>query len=300
MKEAVRQWVKAAKQGLWMDLSPAQKKYAKHKQMKSEQKEILWRALRHWGVALNAIDDFIEVGLQEDHIRMNPLGQITHLGLPAEIAKVMGGKSHASFAGDIPEELGKLSQLKGLILNNHALTGEVPSSLGDLSNLKTLELRSNQLSEQIPSSFGNLTKLEELLLDRNQFVGELPPSLGNLGNLEYLWVDWNQLTGQIPEEIGNCTNLSRLILANNQFYGYVPESFSKLVNLSMLNLANNEELYGYIPKEVPVRCAKFINETGITCEERDREVDKAAMEAADLPNPDGGSGEIGDGGLSLT
>ena len=102
------------------------------------------------------------------------------------------------------------------------------------------------------------------------------------------------------EEIGNCTSLTRLVLTKNQFSGYVPESFSKLVNLSMLNLSHNEGLHGYIPKEVPVRCAKFINDTEVTCEERNREVDKAAMDAADLPNPDGGSGEIGDGGLSLT
>lgn len=282
------------------ELSPAKKKYAKHKQMKSDQKEILQNALYNWGIKLNVVDDFIEAGLQEDHIRMNSLGQVTYLGLPAEIVRVMGRVNHDSFAGPIPEELGKLTQLKGLILNNHALTGAIPSSLGRLTNLRTLELRSNQLNEGIPSSLGDLINLEELLLDRNELTGELPSSLGNLINLQYLWVDFNQLTGQIPEEVGNCTKLSRLVLTKNQFSGYVPESFSKLINLSMLNLSHNEELHGYIPKEVPVRCAKFITDTAVTCEERDREVDKAAMEAADLPNPDGGFGEYGDGGLSLT
>ena len=281
-------------------LSPAEKKYAKHKQMKRDEKEILQKALHDWGMKLSLVDDFIEVGLQEDHIRMNSLGHITYLGLPLEVVKTMGGVHHDSFAGPIPELIGKLSQLKGLILNDHALTGEVPGSIGNLTNLKTLELRNNQLNEQIPSSFGNLTNLEELLLDKNEFTGELPPSFGNLVNLEYLWLDGNQLSGQIPEEIGNCTKLSRLVMSNNQFSGYVPAGFSKLVNLSMLNLSHNEELYGYIPKEVPVRCAKFINDTELACEERDRDIDKAAMEAADLPNPDGGFGEAGDGGLSLT
>jgi Leucine-rich repeat (LRR) protein len=40
--------------------------------------------------------------------------------------------------GDIPEELGNLSQLMALDLANNGLTGTIPTSLGSLHNLTFL------------------------------------------------------------------------------------------------------------------------------------------------------------------
>ena len=66
----------------------------------------------------------------------------------------------------------------GLTLQNNRLSGEIPPELGNLSNLRWLHLYSNQLSGDIPSELGNLSNLESLLLSNNQLSGDIPQELG--------------------------------------------------------------------------------------------------------------------------
>src|SRR5690606_27572794 len=66
----------------------------------------------------------------------------------------------------IPESIGNLSHLAGLVVVENQLT-EVPDSLGDLTDLTVLILRDNQLPA-VPDSIGNLTKLTELNLVGNR------------------------------------------------------------------------------------------------------------------------------------
>lgn len=68
-------------------------------------------------------------------------------------------------------ELGYLSELVEVNLQNNAITGELPAQLGDLSNLQYLGLSSNQLSGTIPAPVGhlhNLGKLSPLHLPKTQ------------------------------------------------------------------------------------------------------------------------------------
>ena len=74
------------------------------------------------------------------------------------------------------------------------MTGEIPAELGSLTNLKWLDLPHNQLTGGIPAELGSLTNLEWLDLYKNQLTGEIP---AELGSLEGLWLA-NQLTGCIP------------------------------------------------------------------------------------------------------
>ena len=46
--------------------------------------------------------------------------------------------SENQLSGEIPAELGSLSNLISLILDNNALSGEIPAELGSLSNLISL------------------------------------------------------------------------------------------------------------------------------------------------------------------
>ena len=39
------------------------------------------------------------------------------------------------------------------------MTGEIPAELGDLTNLEGLDLASNQLTGEIPAELGSLTNL---------------------------------------------------------------------------------------------------------------------------------------------
>ena len=78
------------------------------------------------------------------------------------------------------------------------MTGEIPEELGNLSNLTFLSLNSNLLTGEIPEELGNLSNLTRLDFSSNQLTGEIPEELGNLSNLTILRISGNSLTGCIP------------------------------------------------------------------------------------------------------
>ena len=136
-----------------------------------------------------------------------------------------------------------------MYLDGNLLTGEIPVEIGNLTNLVTLNLHSNQLTGEIPHELGNLTNLQYLFLDFNNFNGEIPIEIWNNINLYYLFLDNNQLTGEISSEIGNLTNLNRLHLDNNQLTGEIPSEIGNLTNLGEFGLSGNQ-LTGEIPIEI--------------------------------------------------
>ena len=151
--------------------------------------------------------------------------------------------------GEIPVQIGNLTNLNSLNLSSNQLTGEIPSVIWDMTNLTGLYLSSNQLTGQIPIEIGNLTNLEYLYLWQNQLSGEIPSEIGNLTNLEYLYLLQNQLSGEIPSEIGNLTDLTRIDLRSNQLTGEIPSEIGNLTNLNSLLLSDNQ-LTGEIPSEI--------------------------------------------------
>ena len=72
-------------------------------------------------------------------------------------------------SGEIPAELGGLSNLTILYLYDNELSGEIPAELGSLSNLRELELGQNDLRGCVPSSLED--QLEDYLeiLDNPHF-----------------------------------------------------------------------------------------------------------------------------------
>ena len=115
-----------------------------------------------------------------------------------------------------------------LDLNESEFTGEIPPEIGNLTNLTYLSLSGNQLTGSIPPEIGNLTNLTWLDLGVNQLTGSIPSEIGNLTNLSRLYLNNNQLTGSIPSEIGNLTNLSRLYLYTNQLSGIIPDEICNI------------------------------------------------------------------------
>ena len=151
--------------------------------------------------------------------------------------------------GAIPPELGDLSNLERLELSRNSLTGEIPSELGDLSSLHTLYLANNSLTGEIPSELGELSSLHTWSLDNNSLTGAIPPELGDLSNLRYLTLDNNSLTGEIPPELGDLSSLQRLDLHANLLTGEIPPELGDLSSLHTLYLADNS-LTGEIPSEL--------------------------------------------------
>ena len=154
---------------------------------------------------------------------------------------------HNQLTGEIPPELGDLSNLTYLYLNSNQLTGEIPPELGGLSNLTYLYLNSNQLTGEIPPELGGLSNLTWLYLSSNRLTGEIPPELGGLSNLTELYLYGNQLTGEIPPELGRLSNLTELYLYGNQLTGEIPPELGGLSNLMGLGLSSNR-LTGCIPE----------------------------------------------------
>ena len=76
----------------------------------------------------------------------------------------------------------------GLRLWSSQLNGEIPPELGNLSNLEALYLSNNRLSGEIPPELGSLSNLERLSLNGNQLSGGIPAELGSLSNLTMLVV----------------------------------------------------------------------------------------------------------------
>ena len=82
-----------------------------------------------------------------------------------------------SWHGVITNAQGRVTELR---LEANRLNGEIPDALGKLSNLQLLNLPRNKLSGAIPDALGNLTKLHWLDLHLNQLSGAIPGTLGNL------------------------------------------------------------------------------------------------------------------------
>ncbi|MDO5686915.1 MAG: hypothetical protein Q4G42_05995 [Neisseria sp.] len=100
-------------------------------------------------------------------------------------------------SGKLAAEIGQLSCLKKLYLNNNFLRGKLPESLSRLTALTDLRLQFNQFEGGIPASLGKLGCLKRLQLDHNRFEGHIPSALGNLTRLEGLFLHCNNLGNQI-------------------------------------------------------------------------------------------------------
>ncbi|KAI8924271.1 hypothetical protein BC831DRAFT_436610 [Entophlyctis helioformis] len=138
--------------------------------------------------------------------------------------------------GIIPKEIGNLSMLTELWLDQNDLDGISPM-IWKLTKLKSLRLGQNKLNGSLPVTIRLLRDLEELDIQGNQ-IGELPEALWDLHKLTKLNVSDNGIQ-EIPEEIGQLTSLEVLDLRSNKLKT-LPESIGNLVNLTELNLSFNE------------------------------------------------------------
>ena len=134
----------------------------------------------------------------------------------------------------LPPEIGELTNLVHLYLNNNELTS-LPDEIGQLSSLKELNISGNQLTS-LPDKIGQLSSLKELNISDNQLTS-LPPTIGQLTNLNSLDLNGNQLTS-LPDEIGQLTNLNSLYLNDNQLTS-LPPTIGQLTNLVHLYLNEN-------------------------------------------------------------
>ena len=86
-----------------------------------------------------------------------------------------------SLEGTLTPHLGKLKNLKSLVLYKNNFSGTIPKELGDLDNLEVLDLRENNLTGNIPAEIGRMLLLKKLLVDENKVEGSVSQELGRVG-----------------------------------------------------------------------------------------------------------------------
>ncbi|CAB9499050.1 Leucine Rich Repeat [Seminavis robusta] len=131
--------------------------------------------------------------------------------IPTELGKVDSLEwillGQARLSGSIPSELGSHRSKQHIHLDFNDLVGTIPriipTELGLLTGLHDLLLEQNQLSGQIPSEFGELLSLRITSLANNSLSGSVPVELSSLQQtLHSFLLDGNpMLTGTIPESL---------------------------------------------------------------------------------------------------
>ncbi|XP_062007566.1 probable LRR receptor-like serine/threonine-protein kinase At3g47570 [Rosa rugosa] len=153
--------------------------------------------------------------------------------------------SYFGLVGTIPPELGNLSLLVDLDIQNNSFQGTLPDELTHLRRLKFINLGYNKFMGVIPSWFGSLSKLQGFMLFGNQFASSIPAAIFNLSALQIFNLSHNQLSGRIPREIRNLTTLKAINLDYNNFIE-IPNEIGTLNQLEELFVQNNA-LKGPIP-----------------------------------------------------
>ena len=148
----------------------------------------------------------------------------------------LGFQPIGEWPGVTTDEDGRVTNLE---LSQLDLSGQLPRELGNLSNLKVLNLAHNQLSGPLPAELGNLSNLRGLYLADNELSGPVPAELGNLSNLSVLYLAHNKLSGPLPAELGNLSKLNVLSLSNNQLRGVVLPSLDYMANLTKVEITGN-------------------------------------------------------------
>eukprot|EP01018_Ginkgo_biloba_P023103 Gb_38518 [translate_table: standard] len=114
------------------------------------------------------------------------------------------------FLGELPQELGELSNLRDLRVGSRLLRA-LPLSLGNLNCLKSLVLLNCSMLNSLPDSIGQLKSLEELNI-YDSGVENLPEGVAYLNNLRYLTVrrcplgDVTFESVGVEGEISDCRN----------------------------------------------------------------------------------------------
>ncbi|KAK9057555.1 hypothetical protein SSX86_022391 [Deinandra increscens subsp. villosa] len=110
--------------------------------------------------------------------------------------------------GTLSPELGKLTNMKSIILRNNCFNGTIPREIGDLKELEVLDLGYNNFTGPFPSDLVNNLSLSILLLDNNNFLSSLSPEVYDLKTLSEFQVDENQLTSSHNDASCNCRSSS--------------------------------------------------------------------------------------------
>ncbi|KAG8365552.1 hypothetical protein BUALT_Bualt18G0116900 [Buddleja alternifolia] len=186
-------------------------------------------------------------------VTLNPLNGI----IPPSIGNLSTslqyfGASNCKIKGNIPEEIGNLSNLTSLYLVNNELTGKIPFTIKHLEKLQGLSVGNNKMEGSIPDGLCNLHRLDSLSLSRNRFSGSIPECLGNVTSLRHLILRSNMLSSSIPSSLWRIKDLLELDLSSNSLTGSLSPEIDNLVTAIRINLSMNN-----LSKDIPSTIGKL-------------------------------------------
>ena len=158
--------------------------------------------------------------------------------------------SQNNFSGEIPANISHCTKLVSLVLGGNGLVGQIPQQFFTLTNLKLIGFAANSLTGSFPSWIGNFSSLLSMSLMRNNFQGSIPSEIGRLSELRFFQVAGNNLTGASWPSICNISSLTYLSLGYNQFKGTLPPDIGlSLPNLQVFGCSGNN-FHGPIPNSL--------------------------------------------------
>jgi len=184
--------------------------------------------------ALTSIEECRRMGKQRTFLNLSYFGLTQVPSEIGQLSTLTQLELQNNLLTSLPPEVGQLTMLRELNLQNNLLTN-LPPEIGQLSALKELNLDKNWLTSLTPE-IGQLCALTQLVLSSNQLTS-LPPEIGQLRAVKELNIFSNTLTS-LPPEIGQLSALTRLYLSGNSLTNLPPEigKFSALRELSISNI----------------------------------------------------------------
>lgn len=195
-----------------------------------------------WGITTNSQGCVTEINLVGNNLGGRLPQEIGNLSQLITLAI----NDSPDLEGGLPSTIGNLFNLENLIIHRTRMSFSIPSTIGNLSKLKILRLHANEFRGDIPSSLYSLTQLEELNLGSNELGGTIDSRIGNLRNLKDLGLSYNFFRGDLPKEFWQMTQLEELFLDQNTFTGGIHEDIGNLTQLRRLGLSTND-FSGVIP-----------------------------------------------------
>ncbi|XVF18542.1 hypothetical protein REPUB_Repub11eG0031400 [Reevesia pubescens] len=150
----------------------------------------------------------------------------------------------------LPVSIGNLSgSLEFFSAEGCNIKGSIPREIGNLTGLLSMTLDNNKLTETIPATVGRMRELQYLSLQDNDLEGSIPVDICHLESLNFLLLTNNNLSGQIPACLGDLSSLRSLLLGSNMFTSSIPLTLTRLEDILHLNLSSNS-LSGPLPNDI--------------------------------------------------